>query len=219
MANYLIIGGHGKVGLLTAPRLAAEGHTVTSVIRDPDQTAEIEAAGATALVLDLENASQEEFAQAFAGQDAIIWSAGAGGGNPDRTFAVDRDAAIRTMDAAEQAGVKRYVMVSYQGASLHHGVPEDDSFFPYAESKGEADEHLRNSGLDWTILGPGMLTLDEPTGTISVGAGGGDDANRDTSRGNVGEAIRVALATPNTIGKQIEFTDGEEPVAAAFAQL
>lgn len=219
MANYLIIGGHGKVGMLTAPLLVQDGHTVTSVIRNPDQTAEIEATGAQALVLDVEKASQEDLAAAFAGQDAIVWSAGAGGGSPERTYAVDRDAAIRTMGAAQQAGVKRYLMVSYQGASTQHGVPEDSSFFPYAESKGAADEHLRNSGLDWTILGPGKLTLDEPTGTIAVGAGGGDGANRDTSRGNVAQTIRVALASPNTIGKQIEYVDGEQPVNAAFAEL
>lgn len=219
MSNYLIIGGHGKVGLLTAPLLAEHGHTVTSVIRNPDQTAEIEAAQAQALVLDIETASQDELAQAFAGQDAIVWSAGAGGGDPERTFAVDRDAAIRSMDAALQAGVQRYVMVSYLGASTQHGVPEDNSFFAYAESKGAADEHLRNSGLDWTILGPGALTLEDPTGMITVGPGGGDDASRDTSRANVAEAIRVALATQNSIGQQIEFVDGEEPIVAAFAQL
>lgn len=219
MANYLIIGGHGKVGMLTAPLLVGEGHTVTSVIRNPDQSGDIEATGAQALVLDVETANQDELAQAFTGQDAIVWSAGAGGGSPERTFAVDRDAAMRTMDAAARAGVKRYVMVSYQGASTQHGVPEDSSFFPYAESKGAADAHLRNSGLDWTILGPGALTLDEPTGAIAVGTGGGDGSNRDTSRANVAQTIRAALAAPNTIGQQIEYVDGEQPVNAAFAEL
>ncbi|WP_313816979.1 SDR family oxidoreductase [Citricoccus sp.] len=219
MANYLIIGGHGKVGLRTAPLLAQEGHTVTSVIRDPEQTAEIEAAGAKALVLDIETASQDELARAFEGQDAIVWSAGAGGGNPERTYAVDRDAAIRSMDAALQAGVKRYVMVSYLGATTQHGIAEDSPFFPYAESKAAADEYLRNSGLDWTILGPGTLTLDEPTGMIAVGSSTADGAHRDTSRGNVAQAIRVALATQVSIGQQIEFVDGEEPVTAAFSQL
>ncbi|MFC7401626.1 SDR family oxidoreductase [Citricoccus sp. GCM10030269] len=219
MANYLIIGGHGKIALLTAPLLTREGHIVTSVIRNPDQTADVEAAGAKALVLDVENASQDELADAFAGQDAIVWSAGAGGGNPDRTYAVDRDAAIRSMDAAEQAGVKRYVMVSYQGASTQHGVPEDNSFFPYAEAKGAADEHLRNSGLDWTILGPGKLTLNEPSGRIAVGSGAGEAGLRDTSRGNVAQAIRVALETESSMGQQIEFVDGDEPIVAAFAQL
>ncbi|GAA1127077.1 SDR family oxidoreductase [Citricoccus alkalitolerans] len=219
MANYLIIGGHGKVALRTAPLLAQEGHTVTSVIRSPEQAAEIEAAGAKALELDIENASLEELVRAFEGQDAIVWSAGAGGGNPERTYAVDRDAAIRSMDAALQAGVKRYVMVSYMGATTQHGIAEDNPFFAYAESKAAADEYLRNSGLDWTILGPGKLTLDEPTGMIAVGSGTADGANRDTSRGNVAQAVRVALATPNSIGQQIDFVDGEEPIVAAFSQL
>ncbi|MDI3330346.1 MAG: SDR family oxidoreductase [Micrococcus sp.] len=218
MAKYLIIGGHGKVALRTAPLLAQDGHEVTSVIRNPDHAADVEAAGATPLVLDVETASQDELAQAFAGQDAIIWSAGAGGGNPERTYAVDRDAAIRSMDAAEQAGVKRYLMVSYLGARPAHGVPEDDSFHPYATAKAAADDHLRTSSLDWTILGPGALTTEDPSGRIRLATAATVGELRDTSRGNVAEAIRAALASGNSIGKQYEFVDGEEPVAAVFAR-
>lgn len=218
MAKYLIIGGHGKVALRAAPLFAQEGHEVTSVIRNPDHAADIEAAGATPLVLDVENSSQDELARAFAGQDAIVWSAGAGGGNPERTYAVDRDAAIRSMDAAEQAGVKRYVMVSYLGARQDHGLSEDDSFFPYATAKAAADEHLRRSGLDWTILGPGALTTEDPTGRVRLTTAETVGQDRNTSRGNVAEAIRVALATENSVGKQLEFVDGDEPVTAAFAQ-
>jgi uncharacterized protein YbjT (DUF2867 family) len=218
MAKYLIIGGHGKVALRTAPLLVQEGHEVTSVIRNPDHAADIEAAGATPLVLDVETASQDELARAFSGHDAIVWTAGAGGGDPERTYAVDRDAAIRSMDAAGQAGVKRYVMVSYLGARPDHGVPEDDSFYPYATAKAAADDHLRNSELDWTILGPGALTTDEPTGRIRRATAATVGELRDTSRGNVAETIRVALATENSIGKQLEYVDGEEPVAAVFAQ-
>ena len=101
------------------------------------------------------------------------WSSppGAGGGNPARTYAVDRDAAIRVIDAAAQAGVRRFVMVSYFGAGPDHGVPPDDPFFPYAEAKAAADAHLRASDLDWTVLGPGRLTLEPPTGRIAVAQG------------------------------------------------
>lgn len=217
MAKHLIIGGHGKVALRTAPLLAQEGHQVTSVIRNPDHATDIEAAGATPLMLDIETASQDELAEVFAGQDAIVWSAGAGGGNPERTYAVDRDAAIRSMDAAEQAGVKRYVMVSYMGARPEHGVPEDDSFHAYATAKADADDYLRKSGLDWTILGPGALTTEDPSGRIRLATAATVGEMRDTSRGNVAETIRVALATENSIGKQYEFVDGEQPVAAVFA--
>jgi uncharacterized protein YbjT (DUF2867 family) len=218
MAKHLIIGGHGKVALRTAPLLAEEGHEVTSVIRNPDHATDVEAAGATPLVLDVESASRDELAQAFAGHDAIVWSAGAGGGDPERTYAVDRDAAIRSIDAAEQAGVKRYVMVSYLGARPEHGIPEDHSFHPYATAKAAADAHLRNSDLDWTILGPGALTTEDPSGRIRLTTPASVGEQSGTSRGNVAETIRVALATEASIGKQLEYVDGEEPVAAAFAQ-
>lgn len=218
MANYLIIGGHGKVALRLAPLLTQDGHTVTSMIRKQDQVDEVEKTGAQALVMDVQSADQDVLAGAFQGQDAVIWTAGAGGGDPERTYAVDRDAAIRTMDAAEQAGVKRYVMVSYLGAGLDHGVPEDDAFFPYAQSKAEADEHLRSSGLDWTILGPGMLTEEAPTGTITVGEAAHSAENQDTSRTNVAEVARVALSTPETVGRKIDFVDGSTPVPEALKQ-
>ncbi len=116
MSRVIIIGGHGKVALLAAPLLVADGHAVTSVVRDPDQVADIEETGATAAVLDVENSSTEQIADLVRGNDVLVWSAGAGGGSPERTFAVDRDAAIRSMEAAAQAGVGRYVMVSYFGA-------------------------------------------------------------------------------------------------------
>ena len=109
----------------------------------------------------------------------MVFSAGAGGGDPARTYAVDRDAAIRVIDAAGQAGVRRFVMVSYFGAGPDHGVSQDNSFFPYAEAKAAADAHLRASDLDWTVLGPGRLTLEPATGRIAVGA---DAAEKSRSR-------------------------------------
>lgn len=224
MADYVIIGGHGKVALRAVPLLVETGHTVTSVIRNPEHVQEVEATGATALVLDIENATVNDFAETFVNKDAVIWSAGAGGGNPDRTYAVDRDAARRSIDAARQAGVARYVMVSYAGASLEHGIPEDHSFFPYAQSKAEADAYLRDSGLDYTILGPGKLTLEEPTGRVRIDDGSpapaqNENDGRDTSRGNVAASILVALEENATIGKTIDYYDGDTDLREAFAAL
>src|SRR4051795_3738124 len=131
MSRVTIIGGHGKVALLAAPLLRADGHDVTSVVRNPDHAPDVEATGATAAVLDGEHASTDEIADLVRGSDVVVWSAGAGGGSPERTYAVDRDAALRSMEAAVQAGVGRYVMVSYFGAGPDHGVSEDHSFYPY----------------------------------------------------------------------------------------
>ena len=163
MARILLIGGHGKVALLLEPLLAAAGHTVTAVIRTADQEAEVAAAGAVPLVADVARFDLDQLTNLVSGNDVVIWSAGAGGGDAARTMAVDRDAAIRSIDAAVGAGVRRYIMVSYFGAGPDHGVDSDDPFFAYAEAKAAADAHLRASGLDATIVAPSRLTSDGPT--------------------------------------------------------
>jgi uncharacterized protein YbjT (DUF2867 family) len=213
MSRVLIIGGHGKIALRLAPLLVERGDEVTSVFRNPDHQEEVAATGATPLVADVELLDTEGIADLVRGQDAVVWSAGAGGGNPTRTYAVDRDAAIRSMDAAKAAGVARYVMVSYLGAGPDHGVPEDNSFFAYAEAKTAADEHLRGSGLDYTILQPGPLTLDEPTGLVEV-AEPGDGR---VARADVAGVIAAALADDSTVGRTIAFGNGSTPIAEAIA--
>jgi uncharacterized protein YbjT (DUF2867 family) len=213
MSRILIIGGHGKVALLLAPLLVARGDEVTSVIRNPEHAAEVAGTGAGPLVADIENLSTEDLSALVAGHDAVVWSAGAGGGSPARTYAVDRDAAIRSMDAAVAAGVRRYVMVSYFGARIDHGVPEDNSFFAYAEAKAAADEHLRASALSWTVLGPSALTLDEPAGRIDVDA----ETSGSVSRADVAAVVAAALDDEATIGRTIRFNSGAVPIAEAIA--
>lgn len=132
---------------------------------------------------------------------------------PERTYAVDRDAAIRSMDAATAAGAQRYVMVSWIGSVPDHGVASDSSFFPYADAKLAADDHLRGTDLDWTILGPGTLTNDDATGMITVDAEEGR-----TSRGNVALVAAQALRSPSTVGQFVRFVDGETPVLEVFGR-
>jgi uncharacterized protein YbjT (DUF2867 family) len=213
MSRVLIIGGHGKIALRLAPLLVERGEVVTGVIRNPDHQDEVAATGAIPLIADVEHLDAAGLADVVQGQDAVVWSAGAGGGNPARTYAVDRDAAVRSMDAAKTAGVARYVMVSYLGARPDHGVPEGSSFFAYAEAKAAADEHLRASGLDYTILAPGPLTLDEPTGLIEV-ANPGDGR---VSRADVAAVVAAVLADDSTIGRTIPFGNGGTPIAEAVA--
>ncbi|KAA0918582.1 NAD(P)H-binding protein [Dietzia sp. ANT_WB102] len=211
-----IIGGHGKIALRAAKILSEAGDEVFSVIRNPDQADDIRAAGAIPVVADVEALDVEGLREVVRGSGSVVWSAGAGGGNPDRTYAVDRDAAIRSMDASVAEGVERYVMVSYDGAGPEHGVPEDNSFFPYAEAKAAADSHLRDSDLGWTILGPGALT-DEPGGeTIGVGPGKRED--RATSRDAVAAVIAAVLRRPDTVHRTIEFSDGEMPIGEALTR-
>jgi len=212
MARIVVIGGHGKVALQLARILTERGDEVSSVFRNPDHTDDVAATGAQPVVADVEGLDTGALAKLLAGHDAVVFSAGAGGGNPARTYAVDRDAAIRVIDAAAQAGVKRFVMVSYFGAGTDHGVPQGDSFFPYAEAKAAADAHLRASDLDWTVLGPGRLTLEPATGSIALGQGKGE-----VSRADVALVAAAALADDSTVGRTIDFNNGDVPIAEALA--
>lgn len=213
MARVVVIGGHGKVALQLARILTERGDQVSSVFRNPDHADDVAATGAEPVVADIERLDTDALARLLAGHDAVVFSAGAGGGNPARTYAVDRDAAIRVIDAAAQAGLRRFVMVSYFGAGPNHGVPEGDSFFPYAQAKAAADAHLRASDLDWTVLGPGRLTLEPATGRIALGEGKGE-----VSRADVAHVVAAALADDSTIGRTIDFNNGEVPIAEALAR-
>ncbi len=213
MARVLLIGGHGKVARLLEPLLVQRGDLVTAVIRNPAHQAEVAETGATALVADVEALDTDGLASLSGGYDAIVWSAGAGGGDPARTYAVDRDAAIRSIDAAVRAGVRRYVMVSYFGARPDHGIPPSDTFHPYAVAKAAADAHLRASGLDWTIVAPSRLTLDAPTGRIDTTAAHPGAV----SRADVAAVVAVSLTDRSTIGRTIRFTSGEVPITEAVA--
>lgn len=212
MSRIAIIGGHGKVALHLASKLTAGKQQVTSIFRNPDHTDEVTATGAEPVVADIENSSVDDIAGLLVGHYAVVFAAGAGGGNPARTYAVDRDAAIRVVDAAKQAGVRRFVMVSYFGAAPDHGVPEDNSFYAYAQAKAAADEYLKRSELDWTILGPGGLTLDAATGKITVGS---EAASGKVSREDVALVAAAVLADDSTIGRTIEFNNGDTPIAEA----
>ena len=219
MSDALIIGGHGKVALLAAPKLIDRGFAVTSMIRKPEQSEDIEALGATPLVLDLTRVTPDEWDALLARFDVVIWSAGAGGGAPERTYAVDRDAALAVIDSLERlrdAGkAPRYLNVSYVGATKH-SVPEDDSFFPYADSKKTVDDRLNSTeGLDYAILGPAALTLEPASGWAPVDAATENpEWSTETSRDLVAEVI-AELAARDTLpeNRTVEFIDGPNPVS------
>jgi uncharacterized protein YbjT (DUF2867 family) len=214
MSRIVIIGGHGKVALHLARILSDRGDEVTSVFRNPDHADDVSATGAHPVVADIEKLDTPALADLLAGHDAVVFSAGAGGGDPTRTYAVDRDAAIRVIDAAGQAGVRRFVMVSYFGAGPDHGVPQDDPFYPYAEAKAAADAHLRASDLDWTVLGPGRLTMEPATGRIAVGIDA--DEKGSVSREDVALVVAAALNDDSTIHRTINFTNGDLPIPEAL---
>src|SRR5699024_9679072 len=157
--RIVILGGHGRVARLATEQLQAAGYVVDSLIRDIQQTEDIRRVGGKPFELDLETADVEDLKNFLYDALAVVFAAGAGGGDPESTHAVDYAAATRAIDATEQVGVSRFVLVSYANAATDvERLDADDAFYPYARAKHDADAYLRESDLDYTILGPARLT-------------------------------------------------------------
>ena len=214
--NVLILGGHGKIALRLERLLAERGDTARGVIRKAEQAADLEAAGAEAVVLDVEQESADALAEHVRGSDAVVFAAGAGpGSGTERKRTVDYGAAVKLIEACESAGVDRYVMVSAMGVD-RDSYP--DSMKPYYEAKRDADDALRESSLAHTIVRPGALTDEPGTGLIAAGLpiqGGGNDVPRD----DVAATVAAVLAEPGTAGVTFDLLSGETPVAEAVAAL
>ena len=215
MTRVVIAGGHGKIALVLERLLSQRGDSVAGFIRNPEHTADLQAAGAEALVVDLENASVDEVAAHLRGADAVVFAAGAGpGSGAARKETVDRDAAILLADAAETAKVNRYVMISSMGADAE--APDDAGdpvFVAYLRAKGAADDNVRaRRALDSTIVRPGHLTNDPGTGRVTIA----DDTGRgDIPREDVASVLLAVLDTPGTAGHTFEVISGDTPIAEA----
>lgn len=214
--RVVIAGGHGKIALLLARQLADAGHRATGLIRNPDHEADVVAAGGEAAVLDLEAGSVDDVAAALGGADAVVFAAGAGpNSGPERKWTVDRDGAVKLAQAAAQAGVRRYVMVS--AIATDDFDPDSDEVYQiYLRAKSEADAALRGTDLDWTIVRPGGLTDDPGTGFVRLA----ESLERATiPRADVAALIVAALENPATIGKQFEAVSGDDSIPDALAAL
>jgi len=210
-----IAGGHGQIALRLETVLKQQGDEPVALIRNPDHAGDVEQAGAEPAVVDLEQAGDDEVAQAIAGSDAVVFAAGAGpGSGPERKETMDYGGAVKLIEAAKRAGVSRYVIVSSMGADAD--ASGDDTFSVYLRAKGRADDAVRASGLDWTVIRPGALTNDPGTGSVTLGA---DVPRGKVSRDDVAAVLAAALTAPNTIGKTADLIEGDVPVAEAAEAL
>lgn len=214
--RIVIAGGHGQIALRLERLLSAGGHEVAGIIRRPEQAGDLRDAGAEPVVLDLESASVEMVAAVLQGADAAVFAAGAGpGSGADRKDAVDRAAAVLFADAAERAGVRRYVVVSSMGAESSH--PGDEIFDAYLRAKGSADDEVRRrTALDWTILRPGTLTNDAGTGMVRLEARTGHGP---VPRDDVAATLVEILDTPATAGLTLELIAGSTPLSVAVKDV
>ncbi|WP_382307778.1 SDR family oxidoreductase [Herbiconiux sp. UC225_62] len=213
-----IAGGHGKIALLTTKLLAASGHEVWGIVRNPAHAADIEAAGGHALVLDLEQSDSERLAGELASKsiDGVVFAAGAGpGSSAERKFTVDRDGAVLLADAAWRAGVRRYVLISAMGADAFD-PDSDDVFQIYLRAKSEADAAVRASELDWTIVRPGGLTDEAATGLVTLA----ETTERGTiPRADVAWIVSQLLISGDAVHRQFEAISGSTPIAEALRAL
>lgn len=217
MARIIVIGAHGKIALHAQRMLAHARHTVHGVIRNPEHSDDVAATGAEPVLADVESLDQQGTDSLVGGYDVVVWSAGAGGGSPERTRAVDHDAALRVLDAVGRSGA-RLLMVSYFGSSREHGVPVDHPFHAYAEAKSLVDEAIRESGADWVILAPSTLTL-EDEGGIEIDEPEGSVASGEIPRATVARLIAEVVARPELRGVTIRCNGGSVPVGEALDGL
>jgi len=212
-----IAGGHGQIALLLGKRLADEGHGVRGLIRNPDHGDDLHAAGVEPVLCDLESADDHEVRAALGGADAIVFAAGAGpGSGAERKQTMDLGGAVKLIDAAQADGIRRYLMVSSRGAGNPPPPGEGDVFGEYLRAKGAADQALEASGLEYTIVRPGGLTDEEPTGRVELGSGF-DSGN--IPRADVAAVLHACLVLPHTIDWTFDVISGETPIDEALASL
>jgi uncharacterized protein YbjT (DUF2867 family) len=211
--NVIVAGGHGQIALKLLGLLAERGDRARGLIRNPDHSADLVAVGAEAVVCDME--AEDDLAPFVEGADAVVFAAGAGpGSGAERKRTVDLGAAVKLIDAAKGAGIRRYVMLSAIGS----GRPDrwSEQMRPYYEAKTEADERVAAGGLDHTIVRPGALTDHAGTGRVSVGD---DLGSGRVSRDDVAATLAAVLATDSTIGVAFDLLEGDTPVDEAVRSL
>lgn len=191
------------------------------IIRNPDHAEDLRAAGAEPVVCDLESASVEDVASRLEGADAVVFAAGAGPGSGEsRKETVDRAAAVLLADAAERAGVRRYIIVSSMSADATLTEPPagmDPVFAVYLRAKGAADDAVRTrDALDWTVLRPGRLTDEPGTGLVQVGERTG---RGEVTRDDVAAVLGALLHAPGTAGQTLELIGGGTPVDEAVGAV
>ena len=213
--RVVIAGGHGQIALLLEQVLTDHGAQSVGIVRNPDHTADLEKHGAEAVVLDLESADVDAVAEVVRDADAVVFAAGGGpDSGAERKDTVDRGAAALLADAAERAGVRRYVMVSAMGTE--NADPDSDEVFQvYLRAKQAADDDLRSRDLDWTVVRPGRLTAGPADGRVQVGS----LPRGEVSRADVAAVLAEVLTTDSTIGATFDLLAGNQTIEAALAGL
>ena len=213
MTRIVIAGGHGQIALLLEARLSAAGHTVQGLIRRPEGADDLVAAGAEPVVFDLESSTAQELAEVIRGADAVVFAAGAGAGSSaERKYTVDFGGSVLLADAAELAGVGRFVQVSSMGAGAPAAPGSDPVWVAYLDAKTKAEDDLRRRKLNWTILRPGSLLNTAGIGLVQLAphTGGGS-----VPREDVANVLAELLDQGAALQQTLELVSGAVPIFQA----
>ncbi|MFI7490986.1 NAD(P)H-binding protein [Micromonospora echinaurantiaca] len=215
--RVVIAGGHGKIARLLLRELTGRGDTAVGLIRNPDHAAALTAAGAHPVLADLEHLGVDDLTGHLGGADAVVFAAGAGpGSGAARKDTVDRAAAVLLADAAQRAGVRRYLLVSSMGVEGEPRPGTDEVFAAYLRAKKAAEDDVTGRDLDWTVLRPGRLTDDPPTGRITLARRVPRGA---VTRTDVARVLVALLYTPASAGMILELVGGDTPIGEAVAAV
>lgn len=216
MSRIAVVGGHGNVARHLHPLLVAAGHTPVALVRREEYRAELEGQGAEVRLLDVEGEGADGFAAAFEGCQAVVFAAGGGpDGNIERKRTVDLEGSLKSIEGARRAGIYRFVQVSAIGVDAPLPPDTEAVWRAYVEAKRDADEALRASGLDWTIIRPGRLTDGPPTGLVALGP---DVRRGEVPRADVAAVLAAVIDTGGGIGAQWDLVSGETPIDEAVRQ-
>ncbi|MFU8825652.1 SDR family oxidoreductase [Yoonia sp.] len=184
--HILVAGATGKTGLHLVKRLVDQGHKPTALVRKESDTSALPSG------VDLRQGDLTDLQDGICdGMQVVIFAAGSGGSTgADMTEKVDRDGAKRLVDLAADAGVDRFVMLSSVGAD--QSDPQGE-IAHYLKAKHDADEHLKASGLTYSILRPVALT-DDGRGTDVI-LGEGVDKSAKAARIDVADVLADAATT------------------------
>lgn len=216
MSKVFIVGGSGQIARHLAKQLNQQGHTSLSLYRQAEQAEELEALGSTPVHGDLLTLEVGQLAELMTGCDVVVFSAGAGGkGGPEMTNAIDGRGLELSVAAAQQAGIKRFILVS-AFPEAGRGTATSEQFENYMLVKKLSDVHLSTSDLSWVILRPGTLINSPGTGTVRAGLAIPYDT---VAREDVASALLAIIEKPSINRVIIELTQGDTPVADAIQQF